>query len=233
MNKMNKMQKLTTRLDDFDEEDSPKFQLEHLPFYVENINTKKITVVLDENIREPKYYRNIIYALESLDEGDLCEIKIDSYGGRLDSAIAIINAMRNSRAEIKCSVTGVAASAGSLIALAAPSIYINEYSRMMIHQASFGTGGKQSDVMSHVTFENNRIKKIMKDVYLGFLTEKELETVFAGSELWFDADQIIERLEQCNKFYEKQLGKTSKGSTKTRKSKVKALAELPEDDTGL
>ena len=46
---------------------------------------------LDEDIKEPSYYRNLIEVLNNATEQDLVVLNINSGGGMLDSAISIIS----------------------------------------------------------------------------------------------------------------------------------------------
>ena len=93
-------------------------------------------------------------------------------------------------------IDGVAASAASLIALAAPSVAVSPYASMMIHAATFGAFGKQSDVISHASFVDKQVKGLMHDIYKDFLTEEEFQEVIVGREIWFDAEEIIARLKR-------------------------------------
>lgn len=181
-------------IDDFDDEVQIKNQ--HLPYFERQHVFSEIKVFLDENIKEPVYYRQVLQRIDSMDENDKLHIVIDSFGGRLDSAIAIIQAMQNCKSQVLCEVRGTAASAGSLIALAAPTVFIHPYATMMIHHATFGSMGVSSNVVSHASFTDKQVRKIMSEVYADFLTEKELEQVFNGAEMWFDSEEIIKRLEQ-------------------------------------
>jgi len=168
---------------------------EFLNFYEGTQVSRCIKAFLDETIKDAKYYRPLIHAVESLGPQDIFHLSINSYGGSLDGALAIIGAMRETAAHVQVSVDGTAASAASIIALASPNIAIQEFSSMLIHAGTFGAFGKQSDVISHAAFVDKRIKSVMQDVYMDFLSEKEMQEVLMGRELWLDADEIMLRLE--------------------------------------
>jgi ATP-dependent protease ClpP protease subunit len=87
---------------------------------------------------------------------------------------------------------------------------------MMVHSATFGAFGKQSDVISHASFVDKQVRTLMGSVYKDFLTEKELEEVIMGRELWFDAEEIVRRLELRGQLQEKRAKAESK-STKLKK----------------
>jgi ATP-dependent protease ClpP protease subunit len=211
----------SARNDDEDEEGevSIRTNSQYLPYYESTKVNRCIKVSLDENIKEPKYYRTVLQGIESLGEGDVVLLSINSYGGQLDGAIAIINAIENTEAEVHASIEGVAASAASLIALASPSISVSPYATMMVHSATFGAFGKQSDVISHASFVDKQVRTLMHNVYKDFLTDKELEEVIMGKEFWFDAEEIVLRLElraQLQEKREKALAKSLKASVKSK-----------------
>ncbi len=205
-----------------DEENISRNSMQYLPYYESTRTNRCIKVPLDENIREAKYYRTVLQGIESLGEGDLVILNINSYGGQLDGAISIINAVENTDADVCANIEGVAASAASLIALAAPSISVSPYATMMVHSATFGAFGKQSDVISHASFVDKQVRGLMHKVYKDFLTDKELEEVIMGKEFWFDAEEIIRRLEVRAALQEKRMKAEERNrSAQTKGSKVK------------
>lgn len=178
---------------------------QHLAFFENTQVLRCVKVYLDEDIKSPKYYRTLVQAAESLGEGDILHISINSYGGQLDGALAIIGAMQNSECHVQVSIDGAAASAASLIALSAPNLLISDFATMMIHAASFASFGKQSDVISHASFVDKRTKSIMQAIYKDFLTDSELQEVIMGREIWMDADEIVERLEMRKERQEQRM----------------------------
>lgn len=223
MQEKSKFKNYITRVARNDDEDEDgeiniRSNSQYLPYFESSKTNHCVKVPLDENIREAKYYRTVLQRIDSLGEGDLILLKINSYGGQLDGAIAIINAIENTDADVHASIEGVAASAASLIALAAPSISVSPYATMMVHAATFGAFGKQSDVISHASFVDKQVRNLMGSVYKDFLTDKELEEVIMGKELWFDAEEIVRRLELRAELQEKR----AKTQAKSLKQKIKA-----------
>lgn len=210
------------RNDDDDDSEGASRGSQYLPYFESTRTDRCIKVFLDENIREPKYYRTVLQGIESLSEGDVVVLSINSYGGKLDGAIAIINAIQDTDADVHASIEGVAASAASLIALAAPSISVSPYATMMVHSATFGAFGKQSDVISHASFVDKQVRTLMHSVYKDFLTDKELEEVIMGKEMWFDSEEIVRRLELRAQLQEKREKAAEKESTSAvKKTKTK------------
>jgi ATP-dependent protease ClpP protease subunit len=224
MRNLNKFKNIPSlaRNDDDDESEGSTRGSQYLPYFESTRTDRCIKVFLDENIREPKYYRTVLQGIESLSEGDVVVLSINSYGGQLDGAIAIINAIQDTDADVHASIEGVAASAASLIALAAPSISVSPYATMMVHSATFGAFGKQSDVISHASFVDKQVRTLMHSVYKDFLTDKELEEVIMGKEMWFDSEEIVRRLELRTQLQEKREKAAEKESTSAvKKTKTK------------
>ena len=202
-----------------------------LPHYESASTSRCVKFVIDEQIIAPKYYRNILNAIDGLGEGDAVLIKIDSGGGRLDSTTQIINAIQQTQAHVHVQIEGLAASAASLIALAAPSVSVSPYASMMIHAASFSSFGGQSNVVSHAVFTDNQVKVLMKDIYQDFLTEKEFDDVLKGQEIWMDADEIVERLEKRAELQEKRYKQElRKAQQKAKSPKSTSKPVLPNDE---
>lgn len=220
LNKFKNIPALTRNDDDDEEQGNNRNQ--HLPYFESTRTDRCIKIFLDEYIREPKYYRTVLQGIDSLGEGDVVLLSINSYGGQLDGAIAIINAIQDTDADVHASIEGVAASAASLIALAAPSISVSPYATMMVHSATFGAFGKQSDVISHASFVDKQVRGLMNSIYKDFLTDKELEEVIMGKEMWFDSEEIVRRLELRAQLQEKREKAQEKAvAAEVKKSKTK------------
>jgi len=74
------------------------------------------------------------------------DIHINSNGGDVFNGIAIYNALKSSKADISIYIDGVAASIAGIIALCGKPLYMNQYSRLMLHAVSGGSYGNASDL---------------------------------------------------------------------------------------
>lgn len=217
------------KLDDEDDDfTNPMLANQHLPYFQSTQTLRCIKAYIDEGVREAKYYRNLIHTIDSLGEGDAVYLSINTYGGHLDGAIALINSIQNTDATVHCHIDGIAASAGSLIALASPSVSVSPYASMMIHAATFGAYGKQSDVISHASFVDKQVKGLMNDVYKDFLTEKEISDVIMGKEMWFNSDEIVERLQRREELIQARHKKELTELKKAEKALMKKLDAMTE-----
>lgn len=153
-------------------------------------------IILDENIREPAYYRQAFHTLRSAREGDRINIVLNNSGGRIDSAICFKNLIEETQAEVLAVLEGETHSAASMIALSCHGVHVKPYASMMIHHASFGSGGTVQNVMDHVNFTSKQTERLIRDVYRHFLTESELDEVVRNREIWLTDEEIGERLDR-------------------------------------
>ena len=166
-----------------------------------HINTIQTTfctheVFLDDTIEEPSKYRELISLLVNASPNDKIHLFINSNGGHLDTAGAIISGILSSQAEVTAFLMGATHSAASLISMYCHAVHVYDTAYMMIHTASFGSSGNTPTVKAHTDFTIKQCEKLMIDAYEGFLTPKELDKVLNGLELWFNAEEIKPRLKK-------------------------------------
>lgn len=152
-------------------------------------------IYLDEEIKDPTYYRHAFQVLRSAQRGDLVRLYISSHGGNLNSALIFKNCIEACEADVVAIIEAEAYSAASLIALSCPGIEVKPYATMMLHSASFGSGGSVQNVRDHVEFTGRHAESLMEEVYADFISPLEMEDLKKGRELWFDYKQIGERLD--------------------------------------
>jgi len=143
-------------------------------------------IYLDEDIKEPTYYRQAFQVLRSAQQGDLVRIYISSYGGNLNSAIIFKNSIEACEGDVIAIIEGEAYSAASLIALSCPGIEVKPYATMMCHSAAFGAGGSVQNVRDHVDFVGKHAESLMEEVYRDFLSPSDLEDLRRGREIWLN-----------------------------------------------
>jgi ATP-dependent protease ClpP protease subunit len=177
------------------DEDS-EMQAEYLLGYKRSLSINNLSVSIDEPIREPKYYRAIAEEITNLGQHDTVQFRVNSPGGRLDGLVVLLNAIENTEADVVCFIEGECHSAASIFALHCPNIIISPYASMMVHHVSYGTAGKDSDVVSMVMHNTAYCKELFMDTYKYFLSDQEIQDVLNGKEIWLRANDIKERLER-------------------------------------
>lgn len=212
-----------------DQEDDFPFGKQQLGFFERSIKATQITLYLDEHIQEPMYYRNVLNRIHNMGQQDELDIVINSPGGRLDSAISLINAIRFTEGNVTGIIDNQAHSAASMILLSCPNIFVAPNSSMMLHSYSTGIVGKSNEIMANAAFNDAEIKKLMAEIYLGFLNEKELGQLFNGTDFWMNSEEITQRLEARNKYFQKMQRKAELDAKPKKPSKPKTVPK-PEYD---
>lgn len=121
-------------------------------------------------------------------------VRINSYGGDVYAGIAIFNALRRSRADIRIYVDGIAASMGSVIALCGKPVEMSRYARLMIHSVSGGCYGNKRDMQQCID-EIESLEDSLADIYAGRMgmdREEVKRTYFDGEDHWLTAQQALD-----------------------------------------
>lgn len=177
-------------------------------------------VFIDDDIREPSNYRDVIHCLATCGENDSVNLLVNSSGGRTDSIWQIIEAMKGCRGDVSVTVIGAAYSAASMLACMAPECYIADSAEFMLHTAHYGSIGTVPNVKGQTDFATRQINRLLDQAYTGFLTDKELSELKNGKEYWFDAEEAGKRMVRRYRY----LSNLSK-PPKPKKIKVKAQVE--------
>lgn len=167
-------------------------------------------VFLDSNIEEPSEYRELLSVLFNATDDDTVNIFINSNGGHLDTALAIVEGLKSTSAHVTAVIIGACHSAASIISMYCHEVAVLDNAYSMVHTASYGTAGNTGNVKAHTEFTTRQVEKLLNDTYEGFLTKDELARVKTGVELWFDADEIRARMKNRVKHLVGQLKKQQK-----------------------
>jgi ATP-dependent protease ClpP protease subunit len=175
-------------------------------------------VFLDTEISEPADYRDLISLLFGATEYDTINIFINSNGGHLDTAMAIVEGIKATQATVTAVIIGACHSAASIISMYCHEVAVLDSAYSMVHTASFGAAGSTGNVAAHTEFTVRQVDKLLTDTYEGFLTKDELVKVKQGVEIWFDAEEIRTRMEHRIKFLNQKMKKMQKTMEKELKS---------------
>ncbi len=136
---------------------------------------------------------DVIYALAELGRNADVTVRINSGGGYTDHGIAIYNALAAHQGEVSVIIDAMAASCGSLIAMAGDTITMRAGSEMMIHGPSGFAFGKAQDLEAYAEHARN-LGRGMAEIYAEQSGEdvedllKEME-----GEIWLTPDEAVER----------------------------------------
>lgn len=168
---------------------------------------------LDTDIGPPNEYRQAFSLLREASLEDAIVLMINTDGGHVSTVVQFFNHLLKTQAttfaEVYC-----AYSAGSIIALSCDNINVGRYGSMMIHALSAGALGKAHELDGKVKFISQFNDRIIKELYTDFLTDKEIETIIAGKDIWLMENDINKRLKGWKsvrlRMYEKDQEKNHK-----------------------
>ena len=163
------------------------------------------TVSITDNISDVFIYDEVLMLLENAEENDEIIFNIASYGGRLDSLLALRSGILSTKATVVGKLVSHACSAGGMLLLCCHNKIVYPNTTFHAHTASYGSYGKSADIKTQVDFETKQIEKLVYDIYEGFLdAENEIPLLLDGKEFYFDAEETIKRLESQTMLREQQ-----------------------------
>lgn len=127
-------------------------------------------------------------------ERDLIKVDIVTPGGSMDTAHMLCRAIQRTPAHVVAYIGPTCASAGTAIALACEEWEIDDMSSFMIHTGSYGYAGMAPHVKANVDHIDKMMERFVRLTYTGFLTEAEIERVLDGREMYFEGEELAERL---------------------------------------
>lgn len=122
------------------------------------------------------------------------DFRINSEGGEVYSGIAIVNAIRNSSANITMYIDGIAASIASIIALCGKPLKMSKYAQLMLHSVQGGTYGTASDlkeVINNMQSLEDTLAQMISDK-CGKPKEDIVSMYFDGKDHWLTAQQAFD-----------------------------------------
>lgn len=150
---------------------------------------------LSGEIKSPSEYVHWFETIRNAGETDVIVIHINSYGGDLFTAIQFMRTMMETKANVVASVEGACMSAATVIFLSAKHFEISKHSMFMFHNYSSGSFGKGGEMYDNIVHEREWSRKLWKDVYTGFLSETEINSILQNKDIWMSGEEVTKRLE--------------------------------------
>jgi ATP-dependent protease ClpP protease subunit len=150
---------------------------------------------LSGEIKSANEYVTWFETIRNATETDVVVLHINSYGGDLFTAIQFMRAMAETKANVVASVEGACMSAATVIFLTAKNWEISKHSMFMFHNYSSGSFGKGGEMYDNIVHEREWSKKLWKDVYTGFLSETEINSILQNKDIWMSGEEVKKRLE--------------------------------------
>lgn len=180
--------------DDVEDDNGPVIQV---------FNKQKVineySIYLSNSVVEPAAYDEVCHLLRQVNEDDKVNLYLNTPGGALISGLALIHAMRESKATITTILNPQAFSMGALIFLCGDVRIAPPNSLLMFHHYSGGLSGKGNEQVAELSAINTWFEEAMHDTCSPFLTKKELRDVLQGKDLWMGSAEINKRLNELKK----------------------------------
>ena len=158
------------------------------------VTTNHFTVWFTNSIEDVSFYDHVLHLLYMAEEGDVIDLMISSYGGSLDTLLALRSAIGVSQAQVTGHLLANASSAAGMLLLSCHNFVVNEFATFHAHTASYGSYGKTDDVKSQVDFITKQTEEIVRSVYKFILDDTEIQKLLDGKEFYFDHREISSRL---------------------------------------
>lgn len=153
------------------------------------------SVYLSQPVVQPVAYDEICHLLRQVGPDDRVKLYLNTPGGALTAGLALIQAMRDSKATITTILNPQAFSMGALMFLAGDEKLAPPNSLLMFHHYSGGgLAGKGNEQYAELLAVNAWFEEVMLDVCQPFLTKKEIRAVLEGKDLWLGSPEINKRL---------------------------------------
>jgi ATP-dependent Clp protease, protease subunit len=146
------------------------------------------------DIESPDQYTEWFDIIRNIGLHDVVRLYINSVGGDLFTSIQFRNVIRQCQGTIMIEVEGACMSAATMIMLASDNIDISDNSMFMFHNYSGGVIGKGGEMYDNIIHERQWSEQLLRDVYVDFLEEDEIQQILDNRDIWMDSDDVIKRL---------------------------------------
>lgn len=147
-----------------------------------------------ERVESNTSQRYFVDNLKDVKEGDTVNLYINSMGGSVKEALGIYSVLRRCPGAIVAYIDGFAASAASVIAMAAEKVVMPHNTTMMVHNAAWAVYGNSKDLRKSAD-DLDIINAAMLQSYIvkagDKLTQEKLEELTDG-ETWLSAEECIQ-----------------------------------------
>ena len=163
--------------------------------YVPIVQRDRTTdIYLTDQIEAPSEYNETCHILNNAHKGDTINLRINNGGGYVDSGFMMINAIKRSKATVVGMLSGTVASVSTIIALSCDKLEVDDYIQFMIHNYSGGAQGKGHEMKAQMEFTDKQLNIAFKEIYGGFLTPAEMDSVIDGTDIWMGKEELLARL---------------------------------------
>jgi ATP-dependent protease ClpP protease subunit len=159
-------------------------------------------IEIDATIECVSQFSTAIQVLENAKDEDEIVVCLQTNGGSVNAGEALIHAMRKCAAPIHIVATGSVHSMGTCILLEADSLELSHGFNACIHAGYDGSGGTVSEYRAKSVFDNVFRIRQFRETYEGFLSEKEMDDMLDGKDIWLDAEGWLERAMKRSQYFQ-------------------------------
>jgi ATP-dependent protease ClpP protease subunit len=171
-------------------------------FITENRDHTIFEYYLLGEIGNPDEYIDLCNTLRSARPEDTFILRLNSGGGQVRSGNQIINALQECEATTVGFIEHDCGSMCTFIFLACRRWGVSKYAEWFSHTVSGGNYGKECETFEASQFLRRQTHKRIKEEYHAFLTEEEIDKILTGTDIYLDADEIMDRLETYSEYRE-------------------------------
>lgn len=197
--------------------------------YEQSITSHIHHFYISEAVDAPELYTDMIFKIQTAGPDDAIYIHLNTPGGRLDTGVQLINAMQSTQAHVVCAIEGSIASLGTMIFLAADEWIVHDFSMMMFHNYSGGVFGKGHEQIAALNATTSWVDDLMSQLYIPFMSEDEWERIRRGEDLYFQADEIRERLATMVEIMEEEKRLAEEAEKEASKAEKEEQSKIARD----
>lgn len=167
----------------------PKPDAQEKPLFTEAGEHRVGYIDLIEPIGDPSDYLREFEILRQARSTDKIVVTINTPGGRLDTAVHLIDAIEQCKGKVTARLAGDGFSAGSLIFLSCTNKEVGRFGSLMLHRESGGIVGKGSDTEKQMEYQKKYMNEVYAEAYSPYLNDRDMERLMDGTDLWFSAQE--------------------------------------------
>ena len=139
----------------------------------------------------PQMVRDALYG-EKGDLQDDVHITLNSYGGSVNAATKIHDEIQGYPGQVRMTISGTAASAATMVAMAADELNMTPGSMFMIHDPSMWAMGNVRDMEDAIRMLNAHKDAILNTYETRCKTSRETVAQMMADETWMDSKTALE-----------------------------------------
>lgn len=171
-------------------------------------NGRVIRIMFDRAIGSPEEMREEIMAIREAGPADEIELYLCGPGGMASTLMIILSELSMTPAHTIAVIQGENASAHTFIPMVCREIRVTPYSSFMLHTVQSGTArGTVQNVAEAARFDSSLYHEFVADLYEGFLSEKEIQDIISGKEIYLRDVEIATRWENRINFLKEEAEK--------------------------